>query len=94
MEEKVYYNIALTTEMEKKKSYHFDRVGLYEHGFGESAVCRLLHRDPFPCQGLNDAPVVEVVVVRVLVQVGQCHAVQFRIGQCTKDSRAEMVDIL
>ena len=67
--------------------YHFERICLDEHGLSEGTVRRFCHADALPGQSLNDSPVVQVVEVRVGVQVRQGHAVQLGIGQGTNDVR-------
>ena len=67
--------------------YHLERICLDEHGLSEGTVRRFCHADALPGQSLNDSPVVQVVEVRVGVQVRQGHAVQLGIGQGTNDVR-------
>ena len=43
---------------------------------------------------MDDAPVVEVVIVGVLVEGGHAHAVQLSVGQGVEDSRLEPVLVL
>lgn len=60
-------------------------ICLDERGLGESRVGRLRHADPLPGQRLEYRPVTEIVVVRVRIDVRQCHAVQLRVRQATDD---------
>jgi len=58
---------------------------LNEHGLSEGTIRWFGHADSLPGQGLNDTPVIEVVEVRVGVEVRQGHAVQLRVGQGSHD---------
>ena len=75
-------------------SYHFQGRRLYEDRLGERAVGRLRDKDSLSGQGLDDPPVVEVVEVGVLVEVGQGHAVQLSVGQRMHNVRLEVISIL
>ena len=75
-------------------SYHLEWRGLDENGLRERAVRRLRDEHPLPGQRLDDAPVVEVVVVGVGVQVGQGHAVQLGVGQGVHDVGLEVLNVL
>ena len=69
----------------KHFSYHLEWVRLNEHGLGEGTIRRLGHTDALPGQGLNDTPMIEVVEVRVGIEVRQGHAVQLCVGQRSHD---------
>ena len=65
-----------------------------EYSFREGAVGRFGHADALPCQGLDDAPVVEVVEVGVRVQHRQGQAVELRVGQRPNNVRLKAFNIL
>lgn len=60
----------------------------------QGAVRGLADKDSLPGHCLDDAPVVEVVIVGVLVEGGHAHAVQLSVGQGVEDSRLEPVLVL
>ena len=84
--------LTLTTTM--IDPHHFERRGLDEDGLGERAVSGLGDEDALPGEHLDDAPVVQVVVVGVGVQVRQRQAVQLRVRQAVHDVRLEVLDAL
>lgn len=65
-----------------------------EDRLGEGAVRRLRHANSLPGQGLDDAPVVEVVKIGIGVEHGQGHAVELCVGQGTHNVRLETFGIL
>lgn len=67
---------------------------MYEHSLRERAVGRVGHLHALPRQRLQDVPVVQVVVVRIRVHVGQREAVQLRVGQPAYYGRFQVFLIL
>lgn len=59
------------------QTHHFDRSSLDEDGLRD---VRFGEGDSLPCEGLEDAPVVQIVIVWVRVDVGQGRAVELCIG--------------
>ena len=75
-------------------AHHFEGRGLDEDGLCEGAVRGLGDEDSLPGEDLDDAPVVEVVVVGVGVEVRQRQAVQLRVRQAVHDVRLQVLDAL
>ena len=73
---------------------HLQRGVLDQDGLCQGAVGGLADEHSLPGHGLDDAPVVEVVIVGVLVEGGHAHAVQLSVGQGVEDSRLEPVLVL
>ena len=73
---------------------HLQRGVLYEDSLCQGAVGRLADKDPLPRHGLDDAPVVEVVIVGVLVEGSHAHAVELCVGQGVEDGGLEPVLVL
>ena len=67
---------------------------MYEGGLGEGHVGRLLEVDTLAGQRLDDAPVVQLAVVGVGVDVRQGQAVQLGVGQGVHHVRLQILLIL
>ena len=88
----IYFTLLCSVSL--SDPYHFERRGLDEDGLCERAVCWLCDEDALPGEHLDDAPVVEVVVVGVGVEVAQRQAVQLGVRQAVHDVRLEVLDAL
>lgn len=75
-------------------THHSQRVSLYKHSFRERTITRLMNTDALPREGLQYVPVVEAVVVRVRVHVGQRQAVELGVGQTAGYGGLEMLLLL
>lgn len=79
----------------KQQTYHSQRVGLDERGFGQlGPIGGFRGKSVFACQGLQNRPMVEIVIVGVRVDVGQGSTVNFSVGQCSCNLRLEMLLVL
>ena len=67
---------------------------MYEGGLCEGHVGGFLQVDAFAGQGLDDAPVVQLTVVGVGVDVRQGQAVQLGVGQRVHYARFQILLIL
>ena len=88
------FHVRHTDCKHREYPYHFEGSGLDEDGLCEGAVRGLGDEDALPGEDLDDAPVVEVVVVGVGVEVRQRQAVQLRVRQAVHDVRLQVLDAL
>lgn len=74
--------------------YHFKWRILDENCLGELSVVWLCDVDTLPRECLKYSPMVLIVIIRIGVNVGQSHAVEFGIGERVNDLWLEMFLIL
>lgn len=77
-----------------RSSYHSQGIGLDQRGLRELSVRGVVGVHPLPGQGLQDGPMVEVVVVGVRIDVAEGHAVDLGVGQAPRYLRLQVLLIL
>lgn len=75
-------------------TYHFERVGLYEHRFGKRAVRWVGDVHALPRERLQNVPVVQTMVVGVGVHVRERQAVQLGIREAPNYGRFKVFLVL
>ena len=84
----------MNENQKKRHTDHSDRRILNEGSLGEVEIVRLDDLHALLHQQVDDTDVIEIRIAQILVDVGECHAVELTVRQTLCDLRLEKFFVL
>lgn len=75
-------------------TYRSKWISLNKRSLRQLGIGLVIAVDAFPRQSLQNGPMIEIVVIRVRIDIAQRHAIDFGIGKTSDDLWLQMILIL